>query len=142
MAPSKHTDCPFEGVINPASNADMAGIDRRVGNVEQKITGLEVGMENLIGQVSELANVVRNMASASRTNWATLATWAAVVLAAMVYHSDLVMAPLRDNIIENKTVTAERFEMMEMAIQRELKLRDELEQVRLQTIEREKKHEN
>jgi len=139
--PKKHHECPFQGVITPNTNfssSEFVGIDRRVGNVEQEITGLKVGMENLINQVSELANVVRNMANATKTNWATLATWAAVVLATMVYHSDLVMVPLRNNLVEQKENVSERLEMLDVAIKRELDLRDQLEQIRIQNCKNEK----
>jgi hypothetical protein len=93
----KHDDCPFSGVVQTTSGTtrgELADIPKRVGIVEQELTGLKVGLDNIASQLSDLGNVVRNMASSAKTNWGTLAAWATVIIAAILYHNSIVMDPV------------------------------------------------
>lgn len=89
-------DCPFTGVRLPEKESDgiIYGLDKRIGLVEQEMSAVKVSLQNITHQLGDLSNTMKNMVSSSRTNWTTLATWASVLLAFVIYHSSLIMEPV------------------------------------------------
>lgn len=70
---------------------------RRLGKLEQENASIVTNLENLTKAVTNLAHDVQSIKDGTRTNWGVLASWASVVVAIMVYHSNMLISPLKES---------------------------------------------
>ena len=75
-------------------------LNERINHVENQVATIGTKVESMQGDITGLINAFNNYVEASnkseKTNWATIAAWAAVAIAcvsALLYHTNLVMEP-------------------------------------------------
>ena len=92
--------CPLQHSL-PSDT--FTSVDNRLMVVEKEVSGIKVGLIGIQDQLSALSNTINSMANASKTNWSTLAAWATVIMATVLYHSSIVLEPVK--ILINKQET-------------------------------------
>lgn len=78
------------------SNAEVF---RRVSQLEKGLSSLETSMTHMVTAMGDLRadlhDLVGKVGSRSQTNWATLAAWASVIVAIMVFYSNSILDPVK-----------------------------------------------
>lgn len=76
-------------------------LEHRVGTVEQELAGLKTDIAYIRDQLSGLASSLSNMTGNMRTNWGTMAAWAAVLVGFMIFYQNLASKPYEMHLAES-----------------------------------------
>lgn len=75
-------------------------LSRRVATTEKEIAELKTDVSYIREQIDALVRSVDRIIGARQTNWNVLATWAAVIIAVVAYHGNLVLEPIKTDSTE------------------------------------------
>jgi hypothetical protein len=89
--------------VSRERRASTDDIFKRLSVVEQDTATLSANVVNLTHAIESLAGDIRSIKDNNKTNWGTLAAWASVIVAVMVYHNNLAVIPIKENCREIKS---------------------------------------
>lgn len=89
--------------VSRERRASTDDIFKRLSVVEQDTATLSANVVNLTHAIESLASDIRSIKDNNKTNWGTLAAWASVIVAVMVYHNNLAVIPIKENCREIKS---------------------------------------
>lgn len=117
-------------------NKVSAQLTSRVGRLERDVTALGANVESLTASVEKLnANVQHlseTVSQSTKADWKTLAAWASVVIAVVVYHGDLSLKPLD---LSFRDITAE-VKQLDEVLQREMRLLDATSEAKIEHLDK------
>jgi len=88
----------------------------RIGQLEVEVSGIKTDVHHLRGEMGHIGEAIGKLSDKlanNKTDWKMLAAWASVILAIMVYHGELVITPIENQITQ-----------MDITLQREMRLLD------------------
>jgi DNA repair exonuclease SbcCD ATPase subunit len=118
------------------SRKDSHEVYSRIGKIEQEQAAIVQALKSVQTTLSGLADKVTNIQDGNRTNWGTLAAWASVVVAIMVYHGNITMQPISEMSKIRHDMQQEDIEKLDKVLHREMKLIDQENQIRLDGLEK------
>lgn len=91
-------------------NSRITGVEHEVTALKTDLAGVKSDVSFIRSQLEAIGQAIQQAAAGSKTNWGTLAGWAAVIISIMVYHNSLALDPIKDALISGKEANISQYQ--------------------------------